>query len=128
MDIFSLKNKTAIVTGALGLIGKKHCEALVMAGAHVVVADVDEAKAKQFALELGEGHLGIAVDVSNKASLENALNEIQSKYNTIDVLVNNAAIDDKFENPAMVREFSAFENYPLETFQRSINVNITGVC
>ncbi|MGZ3757260.1 MAG: SDR family oxidoreductase [Mucilaginibacter sp.] len=127
MDIFSLKDKTAIVTGALGLIGKKHCEALAMAGAHVVVADVDEAKAKQFALELGEGHLGVGIDVSNKASLENALVEIQSKYDTIDVLVNNAAIDDKFENPAMAKEFSAFENYPLEAFQRSINVNITGV-
>ena len=39
MDLFSLQEKTAIVTGALGLIGQKHCEALAMAGANVVVAE-----------------------------------------------------------------------------------------
>jgi NAD(P)-dependent dehydrogenase (short-subunit alcohol dehydrogenase family) len=41
--------------------------------------------------------------------------------------VNNAAINDMFENPAMARELSAFENYPLEAFQQSLDVNITGV-
>ena len=41
-QLFSLKDKTAIVTGALGLIGKKHCEALAGAGANVVVADMNE--------------------------------------------------------------------------------------
>ena len=39
MKLFSLKNKTAIVTGALGLIGKKHCEALAMADANVIVEE-----------------------------------------------------------------------------------------
>jgi NAD(P)-dependent dehydrogenase (short-subunit alcohol dehydrogenase family) len=43
------------------------------------------------------------------------------------VLVNNAAINDMFENPALAREHSAFENYPLSAFQKSIDVNITGV-
>ena len=39
--LFSLDNKTAIVTGALGLIGRKHCEALAAHGANVIVADLD---------------------------------------------------------------------------------------
>lgn len=127
MDLFSLKQKTAIVTGALGLIGKKHCEALAQAGANVVIADVDGEKSKQFAQQLGDKHLGVGINVTDKASVTNALKKIQERYDTIDVLVNNAAINDMFENPAMAKDLSAFENYPLEAFQKSLDVNVTGV-
>jgi len=127
MDLFSLKGKTAIVTGALGLIGKKHCEALAMAGAQVVVADLNEDKAIDFAAELGHEHLGIVLNVADKASVQAACDVVIAKYGTVDILVNNAAINDMFENPAMAKELSAFENYPLESFQLSLDVNITGV-
>jgi NAD(P)-dependent dehydrogenase (short-subunit alcohol dehydrogenase family) len=127
MDLFSLKGKTAVVTGALGLIGRKHCEALAAVGANVVVADINIAQTQQFATELGDNHLGLGVDVTSKESLIDALNAVLDKYDSVDVLVNNAAINDKFENPAMAKELSAFENYPLEAFQQSLNVNITGV-
>ncbi|OCX52849.1 short-chain dehydrogenase [Mucilaginibacter sp. PPCGB 2223] len=127
MDIFSLKNKTAIVTGALGLIGKKHCEALASAGANVVVADVNGAKCEEFAVALGSNHLGIGVDVTSETSLKAAKDAILAQYGSIDVLVNNAAINDMFENPAMAAELSAFENYPLDAFQKSLDVNVTGV-
>lgn len=127
MDLFNLNGKTAIVTGALGLIGKKHCEALAQAGANVIVADKDGAAASQFATQLGDNHLGIALDVADKQAINAALDIILRRYTTIDVLVNNAAINDMFENPAMAKEMSAFENYPLDAFQRSVDVNITGV-
>jgi len=127
MDLFSLHNKTAIVTGALGLIGQKHCEALSAAGANVVVADINEKRSQEFALALGEQHLGIGIDVTNKASVKDALNTTIAKYGSIDILVNNAAINDMFENPALAKDLSAFENYPLHVFQRSLDVNITGV-
>jgi len=127
MELFSLKGKTAVVTGALGLIGRKHCEALAAAGANVIVADIAIAQTQQFAAELGDNHLGLGVDVTSKESLIDALNAVLDKYDSVDVLVNNAAINDKFENPAMAKELSAFENYPLEAFQQSLNVNITGV-
>lgn len=127
MDIFSLKNKTAIVTGALGLIGKKHCEALANAGANVVVADVNAVKSVEFAASLGSNHLGLGVDVTSEASLKAAKDAIVAKYGSIDILVNNAAINDMFENPAMAKDLSAFENYPLDAFQKSLDVNVTGV-
>jgi len=127
MDLFSLKDKTAIVTGALGLIGKKHCEALVLAGANVVVADVNEARSHEFATTLGMDHTGLGVDVTSPESLKAARDKILAKYGSIDILVNNAAINDMFENPAMAKDLSAFENYPLDAFQKSIDVNITGV-
>ncbi|WEA01247.1 SDR family oxidoreductase [Mucilaginibacter sp. SJ] len=127
MDLFSLKGKTAVVTGALGLIGRKHCEALASAGANVIVADINAEETKAFAAQLGDNHLGLGVDVTSKDSLIDALNATLDQYDAVDILVNNAAINDKFENPAMAKELSAFENYPLEAFQQSLNVNITGV-
>ena len=127
MDLFSLNGKTAIVTGALGLIGKKHCEALAAAGANVVVADVNAARSEEFAVTLGANHLGLGVDVTSEASLKAARDKIIARYHTIDVLVNNAAINDMFENPAMAKDLSAFENYPLDAFQKSLDVNVTGV-
>ncbi|MCJ8211487.1 SDR family oxidoreductase [Mucilaginibacter sp. RS28] len=127
MELFSLKGKTAIVTGALGLIGRKHCEALALAGANVVVADTNAEKTAAFAAQLGAQHLGLPIDVTDKASLEAALQTVLARYENIDILVNNAAINDMFENPAMAKELSAFENYPLEAFQKSLDVNVTGV-
>src|SRR6201986_737539 len=127
MDLFSLHQKTAVVTGALGLIGKKHCEALAMAGANVVVADMDTDRCQQFANELGNRHIGVGIDVTKKDLVMQVRDEIQKKYISIDILVNNAAINDMFENPAMAKELSAFENYPLQAFQKSLDVNVTGV-
>jgi len=127
MELFSLKNKTAIVTGAVGLIGKKHCEALAEAGANVVVADVNEGACVAFAKQLGERHLGVQVDVTDEVSLKDARSKVLAKYGTIDILVNNAAINDMFENPGLAKELSAFENYPLDSFRKSLDVNVTGV-
>ena len=45
---FSLEGKTAIVTGALGLLGKEFCKGLAEFGANVVVVDLDEKKAERF--------------------------------------------------------------------------------
>jgi len=127
MELFSLKNKTAIVTGACGLIGKEHCRALNEAGANVVVLDVNETEAVIFAASLGTQHLGISANVTDEKSLKDARDKIIARYGSIHVLVNNAAINDMFENPAMAAEKSMFENYPLDMWQKSLDVNVTGV-
>lgn len=127
MELFSLKNKTAIVTGALGLIGKEHCKALSEAGANVVVADIYETKCKEFAKELQTESLGIALDVTNPDSIQNLRDSVLAKFGHVDILVNNAAINDMFENPKAATEQSKFENYPLDLWQKSIDVNLTGV-
>ncbi len=126
MDLFSLKDKVAIVTGALGLLGRQHCIALSEAGANVVVCDFEELKCRQFADELETESIGTAVDVTSKPQLERVKNLIKSKFGRIDILVNNAAINDMFENPLAAAELSMFENYPLEMWQKSLDVNITG--
>jgi NAD(P)-dependent dehydrogenase (short-subunit alcohol dehydrogenase family) len=127
MKIFDLSNKTAIVTGALGLIGKEHCKALSEAGANVVVADTDEKLCAEFAKTLSTKSIGFSIDVTNPDSLKQCRDKVLSLFGHIDVLVNNAAINDMFENPKAASEQSKFENYPLELWQKSVDVNLTGV-
>ncbi len=127
MDLFSLKHKTAIVTGACGLLGREHCRALAEAGAAVVVLDVDAEACRTFAAELGPEHLGLGADVTDRASLERVRDAVLERYGSIDVLVNNAAINDMFENPALAARQSMFEHYPLEMWKKSLDVNVTGV-
>ena len=126
-ELFSLKEKVAIVTGALGLIGKNHCHALAEAGASVVVCDLNESDCAKFASSLPALSLGISADITNKKSVKDLKNKVISNYGRIDILVNNAAINDKFEDPLSVLEESKFENYPLEMFRKSLDVNVTGM-
>lgn len=126
-NLFSLEGKTAIVTGALGLIGRKHCEALADHGANVVVADLDANASANFAATLSTPSLGLALDVTDPGSIAALRDAAIARFGHLDVLVNNAAINDMFENPAMAAEQSQFENYPLEMWQRSMDANVTGV-
>jgi len=127
MESFQLENKVAIVTGALGLLGKHHCHALAEAGANVVVCDLNEEQCVQFADLLPTESMGIFLDVTRARSIQNLLDETLKKFGQVDILVNNAAINDMFETPALAAEQSRFENYPLEMWQKSLDVNITGV-
>ena len=127
MELFSLADRVAVVTGACGLLGRQHCEALAEAGARVVVADLDEAAARRVADGLGRDHLAVGLDVTDRSSLEAARQRILDRYGRLDVLVNNAAINDMFENPLLAAEQSMFEHYPLEMWDRSWKVNVSGV-
>ena len=126
-ELFSLKEKVAVVTGALGLIGKHHCHALADAGANVVVCDLNESECAKFASTLSALSLGISVDITNKKSVKDLKSKVISNYGKIDILVNNAALNDKFEDPLSALEESKFENYPVEMFRKSLDVNVTGM-
>jgi NAD(P)-dependent dehydrogenase (short-subunit alcohol dehydrogenase family) len=125
-ELFSLKEKVAVVTGALGLIGKHHCHALAEAGANVVVCDLNESECINFASSLPESMV-ISVDITDKKSVKDLKDKALSKYGKIDILVNNAAINDKFEDPVTALEESKFENYSVEMFRKSLDVNVTGM-
>lgn len=128
---FSLHGKTAIVTGAVGLLGKQHCEALAEAGANVVVVDRDLAACRDFAEALAHIYrvktLPLAVDITNPEALKQGWDAIKTTFGRFDVLVNNAAMNDMFESPTAAAELSQFEHYPLELWQRSLDVNVTGM-
>ena len=118
---FSLKGKTILVTGGAGFLGKYFSKALAEAGGRVVVTDKNEEAALAGAAELGEGHLGLSLDVTNQASVEAAF----EKAGQVEVVVNNAAIDPKFD-PSADNNSQLFENYPEELLNASVNVNLLG--
>jgi NAD(P)-dependent dehydrogenase (short-subunit alcohol dehydrogenase family) len=130
--LFSLAGRVAVVTGALGLIGRQHARALAQAGAQVVLTDLDgvacgrQAGAIGDALGAADRLVGMASDVTQPESVKALRDAVLSRFGRIDVLVNDAAIDDKFESPAAGAELSRFENYPLELFRRAFDVNVTG--
>jgi len=127
MDMFSLKDKVAIVTGAVGLLGKQHCRALAEAGASVVASDLDGEASQAFARSLPTESIGVATDVTRPESVRAMLDATLERFGHVDVLVNNAAVNDMFENPALAAEQSRLENYPLAMWQRALDVNVTGV-
>jgi NAD(P)-dependent dehydrogenase (short-subunit alcohol dehydrogenase family) len=128
LERFSLRGKTAMVTGAAGLLGREHCEALGEAGASVVATDLDAGACESLARELERfdvAAVGIAADITDKASVERLKTRALDRFGAIDVLVNNAAVDDKFD-PGADLAASRFENYSLERWRRSLDVNVTG--
>ena len=134
MEKFSLKDKVAIVTGGLGLIGKYHCIALAEAGANVVVCDLDQKAAEDFADSLPAWSTGVETDITDLASIKALKINVMEKYGRIDILVNNAAINDMVEKPigkrntkAALLKSSMFENYPVDLFRKVIDVNVTGM-
>ncbi|MCX8026344.1 MAG: SDR family oxidoreductase [Thermodesulfovibrionales bacterium] len=126
MNEFSLEGKVAVVTGAGGLLGVEHVKALSDAGAVVVACDIDTVAAQRAIFDATTPCIALKMDVTNRQSISEALKEIISLCGRVDILVNNAAIDDKFDVTRGLEQ-SKFENYPIESWQRNIDVNITGV-
>lgn len=127
MQHFNLLGKIALVTGALGLIGKEHCRALLEAGAKVIVADLNGPNCELFCKELGSNAFPLTVDISNPISIVDAVQHLGIHFNYIDILVNNAAINDHFSTNAEILKQSSFENYPVELLEKSWDVNVKGM-
>lgn len=127
MELFDLTGRTAVVTGACGLLGVQHCEALLEAGATVIAADLNTDDVEALATSLGKGCRGFAVDVTSSESLVSLRDSILQREGQLDILVNNAAVNDMFENPELAGHLSQFEHYPLDSWKKSLDVNVTGV-
>ncbi|KAB2901740.1 MAG: SDR family oxidoreductase, partial [Burkholderiaceae bacterium] len=89
-----LKDKVAVITGGAGINGLGFATARMMAeqGAKVVILDLTAADPQGAAARLGEGHLGLVANVTDKASCEAAAAAVQARYGRIDILVNNAGV------------------------------------
>lgn len=86
-----LDGKTAIITGGAGGIGRATAKAFAQAGARVAVLDTAP-NTQSFAAELGEGHLGVTVDVSDEAACMKAVAQAAERLGRLDILVTMAGI------------------------------------
>ena len=118
--MFSLKNKTAIVTGGGSGIGKAIAKIFAKQGAEVFILDFDESGAAQTVIEItdedGKAY-AIHCDVSNQQQVKKIIDDIALKNGNIDILINNAG----------VAHIGTAETTSEEDFTRLFNVNIKGV-
>jgi NAD(P)-dependent dehydrogenase (short-subunit alcohol dehydrogenase family) len=128
---YDLTGRTALVTGAGGLLGRQHTAALVDAGARVVMTDIGLAQLDAAIVTLEETSPGadlvpIAIDVTSPESVQTAATELERLGIQVDILVNNAAIDPKVTSTPGVMHSSRFEAFPVPQWQMEIAVGLTG--
>lgn len=111
-----LKGKSALITGAARGIGRAFAEAYLGEGARVAIADIDNARARQTAAELGEGAIAVALDVTSQDSIETCVAEVDAAFGGIDILINNAALFDL----APLTEISR------QSYDRLFSINVGG--
>jgi NAD(P)-dependent dehydrogenase (short-subunit alcohol dehydrogenase family) len=130
IELFDLHDRVAVLTGGCGLLGREYAAALAEAGAHVVIADLAEEAALALASELTNNYgvkcTGVGTDVTDKESVGLMVNEAMTSFGRIDILVNNAARNPKFDPQNAVEHHNAFEDYPLELWNQSLAVDLTG--
>lgn len=129
--VFSLAGRVAVVTGAAGLLGREHCRALAEAGATVIATDLDLAGCHETARVLNDAGLRhvhpVAADITDAAALGRVRDAALLAGDRLDVLVNNAALNDRFADAEAAARLSRFESYPLDAFRRALDVNVTGM-
>ncbi|MDX8400683.1 MAG: SDR family oxidoreductase [Gallionellaceae bacterium] len=128
---FDLTGKTALITGAAGLLGIEHAAALLESGATVVLTDIGEAglAAARESLSLNSDSTRIitrVMDVTKQEAIHAVAEELASACRRIDILVNNAAIDPKVKGDQGVLDTSRLENFPLDQWDLQVAVGLTG--
>jgi NAD(P)-dependent dehydrogenase (short-subunit alcohol dehydrogenase family) len=89
-----LRGKAAIITGAARGIGAAFAGAYAREGAIVAIADIDMVRAEWTATAIGPSAFAIRLDVTDQASIDNAIAEVEKRCGGIDILINNAALFD----------------------------------
>ena len=110
-----LQDRVAIVTGSGAGIGAAIARAFAAEGARIGVVDLDAARARESAAELGVAALPVACDVTREDAVARMVAAVRERFGRIDILVNNAGIMRK----AYVRDM------PLALWQQVLDVNLT---
>lgn len=112
-----LADRTALVTGGASGIGLAIVDAFVAEGAHVVALDIDRPGLDALAERLGESVLALHADVTDEASVEQAVADATAQWGELDVVVANAGRG----------TFSPIVDHPLDEWRSIIDLCLTGV-
>jgi NAD(P)-dependent dehydrogenase (short-subunit alcohol dehydrogenase family) len=115
-DLFSLKNKVALITGGNSGIGHTMALAMRDAGASVVIGGRRADRNAQIVEELGPHSAAFTLDVTNEKSVESAIADIVERFGHLDIVVNNAGLS----NRASVMDLDE------ATWRKVIDTNLTG--
>jgi 2-deoxy-D-gluconate 3-dehydrogenase len=129
-DLFRLDGRVALITGGAGLLGRRYCEALLQAGARVVIGDLDGERARALAMELDrKDALGQELDVTKPTSVNDTVRATTDRFGRLDILVNNAALTVRggSERLSPVEYFAPFEEYRLDVWDQALRTNLTGM-
>ncbi len=129
MNKFSLKDKVIIITGALGLLGKQHVEAVCEAKGIPVLIDLNQKEidiyidtiSKKYNVDIS----GYAVNITDEKQVLNSCKLIISKYKKIDGLINNAANNPKQENKG-IKNNDRLENFNIDKWDLDLDVALKG--
>lgn len=129
---FDLTGRVAVVTGGDGLLGAEFCRTLAEAGASVAVVDLNAASSNGTADALtknGYHALAVPTDITQPDSVNAMVEKVLAEFGRLDILVNSAALDPKFDPDAAKKGIApgAFEDYPLDQWNAALNVNLTGM-
>ncbi|WP_290056484.1 SDR family oxidoreductase [Amycolatopsis solani] len=110
-------NQTVLVTGGTGGQGSSHVRAFHAEGANVVIGSLDAHRGAALAGELGARARFTRLDVTDESSWSAAVSATESAFGGLDVLVNNAGV----QNPP-----ATIEHTDLATWSRILDLNLTG--
>lgn len=128
-SMFDLGGRVIVITGAAGLLGKKHAECVASFGGVPVLLDIVSEPLEDLKNNLNEMY-DIAsscyiVDITNERAVKACGDDIINSYGRLDGLINNAANNPKVEE-GKGANFSRLENFPLESWMDDISVGLTG--
>ncbi|MBI2670114.1 MAG: SDR family oxidoreductase [Candidatus Yanofskybacteria bacterium] len=124
-NLFDLNGQVVIITGGLGKLGSQFAKTLVQANAKVATFDITE-KPNQELEELAREYplLFLKVDITSENSVKKGLIAIEKQWGIPTILINNAGWKASPNNPQGAGE--AFEEYPIDLWERVFKVNVTG--
>ena len=130
LEKFSLDGKVGLITGAAGLLGREHAIALLESGAKVILTDISHKKLcelKDFLERSFSSDLinVFKLDITEEQEILKLKNHLEANGITIDILINNAALDPKVDSKGNI-PLSRLENFDLSQWNNEIAVGLTG--